>query len=63
MSIHKEYIGDSVYATFDGPAMQLTTENGLPDDPSNFIYLEPEVVKSLLNFIFKSSYYMEGYYD
>lgn len=59
----KEYIGDSVYAAFDGPAIQLTTENGEPGDPSNFIYLEPEVIKSLLSFIYKSTYYREGYYD
>ena len=39
----KEYIGDSVYAEFDGTNLILTTENGYPDDPRNRIVLEPEV--------------------
>ena len=50
----KVYIGDSVYATeSDHVAMwagvMLTTENGLPGDPSNSIYLEPEVIQALLS--------------
>lgn len=44
----KVYLGDSVYAQFDGHGILLTTENRLPTDPSNRIYLEPEVVNGLL---------------
>lgn len=43
----KTYLGDSVYATFDGYHIILTTENGMPDDPSNRIALEPAVLASL----------------
>ncbi len=43
----KVYLGDSVYAEFDGYGVWLTTENGYPDDPRNKIYLEPMVVQML----------------
>lgn len=41
----KVYLGDSVYADFDGYHIVLTTENGA--DPSNTICLEPEVLDAL----------------
>lgn len=47
----KTYIGDSVYAEFDGYSIILTTENGLPSDPSNTIILEPEVYHSLIEWV------------
>lgn len=47
----KTYLGDSVYASFDGWAITLTTENGMPDDPSNTIVMEPGVVDACLLFI------------
>lgn len=43
----KVYLGDSVYAEFDGYGIWLTTDNGYPDDPRNKIYLEPVVLNSL----------------
>jgi hypothetical protein len=45
----KIYLGDSVYAEWDLDIKRviLTTENGLPEDPSNIIYLEPEVMQAL----------------
>ena len=43
----KAYLGDSVYASFDGYHIVLTTENGLPSDPSNTIALEPAVYSAL----------------
>lgn len=47
----KEYLGDSVYATWGyRNSVILTTENGLPTDPSNTIYLEQSVIKALLRF-------------
>uniref|UniRef100_A0A6M3KHS4 Uncharacterized protein n=1 Tax=viral metagenome TaxID=1070528 RepID=A0A6M3KHS4_9ZZZZ len=48
----KEYLGDSVYVeTDDFWGITLTTRNGLPTDPSNIIYLEPNVIEALLNFL------------
>ena len=47
----KVYLGDSVYARFDNHVkgdVWLTTENSKPDDPSNAIYLEPEVFAALI---------------
>jgi hypothetical protein len=41
----KQYLGDSVYAEFDGYSIKLTTENGY--GPSNTIWLEPNVVLAL----------------
>lgn len=41
----KDYLGDSVYAQHDGYHVILTTENGKPDDPSNTIALEPNVIR------------------
>ena len=43
------YIGDSVYVTFDGYGLILTTNNGL--GPTNTIYLEPEVYESLAAYV------------
>jgi hypothetical protein len=43
----KSYLGDSVYANYDGYHIILTTENGLPNDPSNKIALESGVLHAL----------------
>lgn len=45
----KQYLGDSVYADFDGRGITLTTENGY--GPSNTIYLEPEVLAALNKYV------------
>jgi hypothetical protein len=51
----KHYLGDSVYAEFDEwNRLVLTTENGLPTDPSNIIVLEPEVLNALYLFCEKA---------
>ena len=42
---NKQYLGDGVYADFDGHHIQLTTENGV--DTTNQIALEPEVMTAL----------------
>lgn len=47
----KRYIGDSVYIDTDGCGLILTTENGLPGDPSNEIYLEMEVYEALVEYV------------
>jgi hypothetical protein len=45
----KEYLGDAVYASFDGWHITLTTENGIR--ATNTIYLEPAVQVALVQFI------------
>ena len=49
--MNKLYLGDSVYASFDGLAVILTTETDSPDGPSNEIFLEPEVQIALVSYI------------
>lgn len=46
----KTYLGDSVYAEATSHGVRLTTENGLPTDPSNTIFLEPFVLQNLIGF-------------
>ena len=49
----KMYLGDSVYAETSKSevgGIYLTTENGIPTDPSNQIYLEPAVLEALGSF-------------
>lgn len=38
----KEYLGDGLYARYDGNGIWLTSENGV--EVLNQVYLEPEVV-------------------
>jgi hypothetical protein len=47
----KRYLGDSVYAEFDGYYVWLTTENGFPGDPRNKIALEPAVLDALNEYV------------
>ncbi len=49
--MNKQYIGDSIYAEFKDNQLILTTENGLPTDPSNTIIFEPEVWRALTNYV------------
>lgn len=48
---NKTYLGDSVYAEFKEFVLVLTTENGLPNDPSNSIQLDPPALRALESFI------------
>ena len=47
----KQYLGDSVYADFDGYHIILTTENGY--GPSNTIALDPAVIQALNQYVAK----------
>lgn len=49
MPEYKEYLGDGVYADFDGYNLRLTTEDG--EKISNIIYLEPDVYSSLEDYV------------
>lgn len=49
----KVYIGDSIYAERITGELILTTENGLPTDPSNKIVFGFEEWKALLKFMEK----------
>ena len=42
---YKQYLGDAVYANFDGYYIILTTEDGIRT--TNTIYLEPQALKAL----------------
>lgn len=46
----KVYLGDSVYVEVERGMFKLTTENGLPDDPGNTIYLENTVLAGLIQY-------------
>jgi hypothetical protein len=45
----KEYLGDSVYAAYDGDGIMLTTENGA--GPSNEIFMDPDTIKAFMRFV------------
>jgi hypothetical protein len=45
----KVYIGDSVYADFDGEQVVLTTENGY--GPTNTIFLDHTTAVALLEYL------------
>jgi hypothetical protein len=47
----KRYLGDSVYVELEGGMIKLTTENGLPGDPSNTIYLESYTYEALQRYV------------
>lgn len=42
----KQYLGDGVYVAVENGMLKLTTEVGLPE-PTNVIFLEPEVFVNL----------------
>lgn len=46
--LHKDYLGDGVYALFDGYAIWLRAND--PDDPTGQICIEPSVLRSLNRF-------------
>ena len=48
----RAYIGDGVYASFDGYDLELVTSDGLRE--TNRIILEPEVLVSLLAWLEKT---------
>jgi len=47
----KRYLGDGVYSEFDGHQIKLSTSNGHDSYDANVIFLEPEVVNNLLDYI------------
>jgi len=50
--MHKQYIGDGVYVSWDGYGITMTTENGSAF-PTNIIYLEPSVFETLQEYFKK----------
>jgi hypothetical protein len=43
------YLGDAVYADFDGYQVRLSTTNGIVE--TNEIYLEPKVLSNFLQYL------------
>lgn len=48
MKESKIYLGDSVYCEIEYGQIKLTTENGVPTDPSNVIFLDTYSLEALL---------------
>lgn len=48
---HARYLGDAVYAQFDGYGILLTTGSHIPADASNQIALEPRVIEDFQRYI------------
>jgi len=44
--LNEVYLGDAVFASFDGYQIRLRTDDG----NNQVIYLEPEVLKKLMNY-------------
>ena len=55
----KEYLGDSVYVSWDGVQVRLTTENGA--SASNEIFLESEIVQQLENYLARVKDFVKNY--
>jgi hypothetical protein len=49
MNDKKEYLGDGLYATFDGWGIWLTAEDGV--SVQNKVYLEPHVLKTFDEYV------------
>lgn len=47
--IKKQYLGDGLYAAFDGYQFVLTAENGI--EAYATVYLEPEVLDSFYRYV------------
>ena len=46
---YREYLGDGLYADFDGYQILLAANNGIVD--TNVVYLEPEVLKKFFAYV------------
>ena len=46
---YREYLGDGLYADFDGYQILLAANNGIRD--TNIVYLEPEVLKKFFAYV------------
>lgn len=47
---YADYLGDAVYAIFDGDGIWLHTNSHKPEEADNKIYLEPAVLSALDRF-------------
>ncbi len=45
-----QYLGDAVYASFDGHHVVLTTDSHNQAEAGNTIFLEPQVLNSLFRY-------------
>lgn len=50
----KSYLGDGAYVDVYGGMLKLTTEDGVSE--TNTIFLEPQVLKALLQYIKRSEF-------
>lgn len=45
------YLGDAVYASYDGYGVMLTTGHHEPHKASNRIVLEPEIIEAFISYV------------
>lgn len=57
--MEKEYLGDSVYIELTPLGFLLTTENGLPSDPSNQIYIDAGTYGAFRDYVERANAEME----
>jgi len=48
---YEEYLGDGVYAAYDGEGIILTTADRVGGNPANIIYLEPVVISVFKDYL------------
>lgn len=53
----KTYLGDGLYASFDGGGINLSTPRASGE---HYVYLEPEVFEELISFAMKVGWLREG---
>lgn len=46
---YRKYLGDGLYADFDGYQIMLAANNGIHD--TNVVYLEPEVLENFYQYV------------
>lgn len=47
--VEAEYLGDAAYARWEAEVLVIFTHNGI--HPTNSVYLEPKVLRSLLDYL------------
>ena len=49
-SMHEEYLGDGLYAAFDGYQICLAANDKVSGHPSDKVYLEPAVLDAFIRY-------------
>lgn len=57
---YKQYLGDGVYADYDGYAVVLTTGTDVLEEADSKIYLEPDIIRQLEEYVQRLRHQLEG---